>query len=80
MKQPPSAIPLTFALALAASLSEASALAPPNSAELFTAGSLTSLVGGAVDANAQPRSRTSRIAQWFNNTWFNCYSGNWRRC
>jgi len=80
MKQPPSTIPLTFALALAASLSEAPALAPPNPAESFTAGSLAPLVGDAADVNAQPQSRASRIAQWFNNTWFNCYSGNWRRC
>ena len=80
MKQPPSAIPLTFALALAASLSEASALAPPNPVESFTAGSLTSLVGDAADVNAEPARRTNRISQWFNNTWFNCFGGTWRRC
>jgi hypothetical protein len=79
-------IPLAFALAFLASESDANPLQSQGQNELLVPGSLRGLFQQADAANASTaagpdvRSKSIRIAQWFNNNWANCYSGNWRRC
>ena len=76
-----SGIPLAFMLAVAASAAEAAPQVAQDQAQLLAPGSLKFLGGDAARTNAQlPDTPTARISQWFNTNWFNCFSGNWRRC
>jgi hypothetical protein len=79
--KPSPTVPLVFALAVAASAADASTVVPQAQSGLMTPGSLERLLVEAQGAGPGAIARHgTRFSQWFNNTWFNCYSGNWRRC
>ncbi len=79
MSQRVTGVPLAFALAMSASMSDALALGSPAITESMEPGSLRSLLNGMPPSDQLPRS-TGQLSQWFNGGWFNCFSGNWRRC
>lgn len=77
------ALPLAFALAMAADLSAASAAGIPEGQNLWRAGSLGRLLGdaGSVGSNISvdgASEATQQTAQWLN--FRNCFTGSWRNC
>jgi hypothetical protein len=80
MPEPMTSIPLAFTLAVSASVSNAAPLSSPPQSEALAPGSLRSLLSGDAPAGGQLPKNIGRLSQWFNGGWFNCFSGNWRRC
>jgi len=83
VRKPTTGLPLVFALAIAASASPSHALQVNDPHERLRPGSLQGLLDqlppGLDEGAAGPKSRL-QIGQWFNNNWFNCFQGKWRRC
>jgi hypothetical protein len=79
MTQRVTGVPLAFALAMSASMSDASALGSPAITDSIEPGSLRALLNGVASTDQLPRS-TGQLSQWFNGGWFNCSSASWRRC
>ena len=78
------ALPLAFALAMAADLSTTGAAGVPEGENLWRVGSLSRLLGDSerADANNPTEGRSAaandQMAQWLN--FRNCFTGNWRNC
>jgi hypothetical protein len=77
------ALPLVFALAMAADMSAASAAGIPEGENLWRAGSLGQLLGDAAGARSNLSTEGAsdakqQTAQWLN--FRNCFSGSWRNC
>jgi hypothetical protein len=78
------ALPLAFALAMAADVSAAGPASVPEGENLWHVGSLRELLGetASVRSSGSTEGRSAaannQMAQWLN--FRNCFTGNWRNC
>jgi len=75
------ALPLAFALAMAADVSATGAAGIPEGEKLWRVGSLSRLLGESESArsNVSTEGRSpEQIVQWLN--FRNCFNGSWRNC
>jgi hypothetical protein len=78
------ALPLAFALAMAADLSATGAMNVPEGESLWRAGSLSQLLGDSdsvlsgISAEDRSAAAKGQMAQWLN--FRNCFTGYWRNC
>jgi len=78
------ALPLAFALAMAAEVPAAGAAVVPEGEGLWRAGSLSRLLGDSdtvpsiVSTKGQSGAAKEQMAQWLN--FRNCFTGSWRNC